>query len=89
MERASQFQVTLDKKRRATFPAQLLGQAGVAEDAELIAHAEGAGRIVVETREAIRRRIRERAAVGRRRVGFRGSAADSLLADRESDASLE
>lgn len=84
----TQYVVKVDNKRRPTLPAQLLADADLPERPDsLIAHADGAGRIVLETPEAIKRRIRQRATAGRQRTGRGDSAAESLLADRAADPS--
>lgn len=80
--------VALDVKRRPTLPAALLEEAGIAPTEALVAHTAGDGVIVLETRAAIRRRLRERYAEGRRRTGRSGSATDELLAERAVDGSL-
>ncbi|WP_459642073.1 hypothetical protein [Kineococcus sp. NUM-3379] len=54
------YPVRLDAKRRPTLPAELLAEAGVSPESELVASTDGAGRIVVETREALVARIRGR-----------------------------
>jgi len=41
-----------------SLPVAVRRQAGIADGAELVAHADGVGRIVIETREAIRARNR-------------------------------
>jgi bifunctional DNA-binding transcriptional regulator/antitoxin component of YhaV-PrlF toxin-antitoxin module len=80
--------VALDVKRRPTLPAALLEEAGIAPTEALVAHSAGEGVIVLETRAAIRRRLRERYAEGRQRVDRSGSAAEELLAERAADSSL-
>jgi bifunctional DNA-binding transcriptional regulator/antitoxin component of YhaV-PrlF toxin-antitoxin module len=82
------YRLTFDSKRRTTWPAQLLAEAGLSPSDELVAHRDAEGRIVVETRAAIKRRIHDRAADGRRRVHYDGNAADELLAERRTDRSL-
>jgi hypothetical protein len=80
--------VALDVKRRPTLPAALLEEAGIVPTEALVAHTAGEGVIVLETRAAIRRRLRERYAEGRRRTGRSGSAMEELLAERAADRSL-
>jgi antitoxin component of MazEF toxin-antitoxin module len=80
--------VALDVKRRPTLPAALLEEAGIAPSDALVAHTAGEGVIVLETRAAIRRRLRERYAEGRRRTGRSGSPVQELLAERAADGSL-
>ncbi len=85
----SQYVLRMDAKRRPTLPAALLEEAALTPGSELIARAEGKGRIVLETPDAIKRRVRERAAAGRRRTGRTDSAVDSLLADRAADGEAD
>lgn len=80
--------VALDVKRRPTLPAALLEEAGIAPNDPLVAHTAAEGVIVLETRAAIRRRLRERYAEGRRRTGASGSPTEELLAERLADGSL-
>lgn len=80
--------VALDVKRRPTLPAALLEEAGIEPTEALVAHSAGEGVIVLETRAAIRRRLRERYADGRRHTERAGSAAEELLAERAEDGSL-
>lgn len=82
-----QYVLRLDAKRRPTLPAALLAEAALKPDSELIARADGAGRIVLETAEAVKRRVRDRAVAGRARTGRTESAVDSLLVDRATDRS--
>jgi hypothetical protein len=84
-----QYHLAVDRKRRSTWPVQLLAEAGLTSEDELVASAdpEQPGRVIVESRETIRRRIRQRAAEGRRRVGYTGSGADDLMKERQRDRS--
>jgi bifunctional DNA-binding transcriptional regulator/antitoxin component of YhaV-PrlF toxin-antitoxin module len=82
------WQVALDAKRRPTLPAALLEEAGISPADALVAHADGEGVIVLETRAAVRRRLQQRYADGRRRAGRTGSAAEELIAERAADHSL-
>jgi bifunctional DNA-binding transcriptional regulator/antitoxin component of YhaV-PrlF toxin-antitoxin module len=73
-----------DGKGRTVIPAALRAEAGIREEGDvLVGHVED-GRLVVETRAAIRRRLREQAAV-RRTEGV----VDRLLAERRADLELE
>jgi bifunctional DNA-binding transcriptional regulator/antitoxin component of YhaV-PrlF toxin-antitoxin module len=87
-QRAS-WPVRLDSRRRPTLPEELLSEAHVGRGEELVAHVESEGRIVLETREAIRRRLRQRFADGRLRVGHTGDPVADLLRERARDASLD
>lgn len=80
--------VALDAKRRPTLPVALLEEAGITPGQPMVAHTGGEGVIVLETRAAIRRRLRERYEQGRQRTGRAGSAAEELIAERAADRSL-
>lgn len=82
------WEVALDSRRRPTLPAELLAAAHVAPDERLVARPDGDGRIVLETRAAIRTRIRARFKEERAREGRKGSAVEELLAERRRDQSL-
>ncbi len=85
----SEYVLTLDRKRRFTVPSRLLAEAEIGEEeVRMVAHADGRGRLVVETRAAIIDRIRQRARQGRDTTNKRESAADTLLSDRAQDVSL-
>lgn len=71
-------------KGRIVLPAALRAEAHIEEGSELIAYVEG-GRIMLETREDVKRRLRAQAAA----AGGRGDAVDGLLADRRADLALE
>jgi bifunctional DNA-binding transcriptional regulator/antitoxin component of YhaV-PrlF toxin-antitoxin module len=81
--------VRLDSRRRPTLPEELLSEARVGRGEELVAHVESEGRIVLETRDAIRRRLRQRFAEGRARVGHGGDPVAALLRERAGDTSLD
>ena len=73
-----------DAKGRTVIPAALRAEAGISEEGDvLVGHVED-GRLVVETRAAVRRRLREQAAA-RRTEGV----VDRLLADRRADLELD
>jgi bifunctional DNA-binding transcriptional regulator/antitoxin component of YhaV-PrlF toxin-antitoxin module len=73
-----------DAKGRTVIPAALRAQAGIREDGDvLVGHVED-GRLVVETRAAVRRRLREQAAACRTE-----GVVDRLLADRAADRELD
>lgn len=58
MQRDTTFRLAIDSKRRITWPVQLLELAGLAATDELIVRVEEEGRLVVESRDAVRRRVR-------------------------------
>jgi bifunctional DNA-binding transcriptional regulator/antitoxin component of YhaV-PrlF toxin-antitoxin module len=73
-----------DAKGRTVIPAALRAQAGILDGGDvLVGHVED-GRLIVETRAAIRRRLREQAAACRAE-----GVVDRLLADRAADLDLE
>lgn len=84
------WEVALDSRRRPTLPAELLAAASVHPDDRLVARADGEGRIVLETRAALRSRVRARARAQEDRAheGGKPSAVDELLAERRRDQSL-
>jgi bifunctional DNA-binding transcriptional regulator/antitoxin component of YhaV-PrlF toxin-antitoxin module len=73
-----------DAKGRTVIPAALRAAAGIREEGDVLVGYVEDGRLVVETRAAIRRRIRAQAAA-RRTEGV----VDRLLADRQADLELE
>jgi bifunctional DNA-binding transcriptional regulator/antitoxin component of YhaV-PrlF toxin-antitoxin module len=73
-----------DAKGRTVIPAALRAQAGIRNDGDvLVGHVED-GRLVVETRAAVRRRLRDQAAACRAE-----GVVDRLLADRQADLELD
>jgi bifunctional DNA-binding transcriptional regulator/antitoxin component of YhaV-PrlF toxin-antitoxin module len=73
-----------DAKGRTVIPAALRAQAGIREDGDvLVGHVED-GRLIVETRTAVRRRLREQAAACQAE-----GVVDRLRADREADLELD
>jgi AbrB family looped-hinge helix DNA binding protein len=74
----------IDAKGRTVIPAALRAQAGIREGGDvLVGHVEE-GRLIVETREAVKRRLRDQAAASRAEGVVAG-----LLADRAADAELD
>ncbi len=71
-------------KGRVVLPVALRAEAHLEEGDELIAYVEG-GRITMETRDDVRRRLRALAAEAR----TRGDVVEGLLADRRADLALE
>jgi bifunctional DNA-binding transcriptional regulator/antitoxin component of YhaV-PrlF toxin-antitoxin module len=85
----STFRVRLDTKRRPTLPARLLEDAGLAGVEELVARADGCGRIVLEDPAAMLSALQDRLAAALETLGESSeSIVDSLLADRAADTSL-
>jgi bifunctional DNA-binding transcriptional regulator/antitoxin component of YhaV-PrlF toxin-antitoxin module len=73
-----------DAKGRTVIPASLRVQAGIKGDGDLlVGHVED-GRLIIETRAAIRRRLQAQAAA----TGADG-VVDRLLADRRADMDSE
>lgn len=82
---AAHWKVRLDDRRRPTLPEELLEAAGIPLGAELTARVVDDGMIVLETRDAVRERIRRRMAplkTGRSEV-------DDFLAERRVAALRE
>jgi AbrB family looped-hinge helix DNA binding protein len=73
-----------DAKGRTVIPAALRAEAGIREGGDvLVGHVED-GRLIVETRAAIRQRLRGQAAACRT-----DGVVDRLLADRRADLELD
>ena len=73
-----------DAKGRTVIPAALRVQAGIREGGDgLVGHTED-GRLVVETRAAVRHRLKKQAAACRAE-----GAVDRLLTDRQADLALD
>ncbi len=86
----SAFRVHLDTKRRPTLPARLIQDAGLVGVDELVARADGPGRIVLEDPAAMLSALQDRVAAARKASGGHAeSMVDSLLADRAADTSLQ
>ncbi|MGH2728092.1 MAG: AbrB/MazE/SpoVT family DNA-binding domain-containing protein [Actinomycetota bacterium] len=82
---SSSFPVRVGNKGRIVLPAQLRAAISVAEGDELIARAEGRGRLVIETRTAIKERLHRQAAAARAKPGV----VERLRSDRRADARLD
>lgn len=83
------YRVRLDSRRRPTLPAALLDEAGIDDGGvELVARAEGPGRIVLENPLSLLREVQ--AAIAAEMVENRDTAdlAMELIAERQLDASL-
>lgn len=73
-----------DAKGRTVIPATLREQAGIREGGDTLVGYVEDGRLVIETRAAVRRRVRAQAAA----TGAKG-VVDRLLADRRADRERE
>jgi AbrB family looped-hinge helix DNA binding protein len=73
-----------DAKGRTVIPAVLREQAGIREGGDVLVGYVEEGRLVIETRAAIRRRVRAQAAA----TGASG-VVDGLFADRRADLERE
>ena len=82
------FRVRLDGKRRPTLPAELLRIAHLESARELVAYADGVGRIVLEDPAAGLASFQALVRSGLADTGFEGDLAEDLLADRASDTTL-
>lgn len=82
------FVLTMDAKGRTSWPQSLREQAHLHPGDTLVARVTGEGQVVVETRDAVKQRMRRRAARGRERTDTTESLSESLLADRRADRSL-
>jgi hypothetical protein len=83
------YRVQVDAKRRPTLPAALLAEARIDPSHELVARADGLGRIVLEDPLAVLASFQADVLAGKSRLGNQGSVVEELLADRAADASSE
>lgn len=81
------YRVRVDGKRRPTLPAALLAEAGIDVTHDLVAHADGLGRIVLEDPLALLAAFQDDVLAGKGAHGTDGSLVADLLADRAADAS--
>ncbi|MGH9092817.1 MAG: hypothetical protein ACRDZR_15790 [Acidimicrobiales bacterium] len=89
LARPGAYRVHLDAKRRPTLPAQLLAQAGVAGERDLIAHVISPGRILLEDPALAFSELQEQVASQLDAAGQTVDAlVESLFADRAADTSL-
>jgi bifunctional DNA-binding transcriptional regulator/antitoxin component of YhaV-PrlF toxin-antitoxin module len=79
------FAFRLGNKGRAVIPAALRAQARLSEGETLLARVDEQGRVVIETREAIKLRLRHQAALAK----ADGGVVERLLADRRADIEIE
>jgi AbrB family looped-hinge helix DNA binding protein len=78
------FAFRTDAKGRTVIPAALRAQVGVREGGDVLVGYVEDGRLVIETRAAIKRRLRDQAAA----TGASG-VVDGLLADRRAELERE
>ncbi len=86
---ANAYQVKVDAKRRPTLPAVLLAEAGINPGHELVARAQGQGRIMLEDPMAVLAAFQDEVLAGKSENGVTGSLADELLVERANDGSLD
>ena len=84
------YRVRLDSRRRPTLPTALLDEAGIdGEGVELIARAEGPGRIVLENPLSLLREVQAAIAAEMEDNHDTVDLAMELIAERKFDASLQ
>lgn len=81
------YRVRIDAKRRPTLPAALLDEAQIDATHELVAHADGLGRIVLEDPLAVLAAFQDDVLAGKTAMGNDTSLVSDLLADRAGDRS--
>jgi hypothetical protein len=84
----SSYRLHLDARRRPTLPPALLEEAGIDPSHELVAHADGRGRLVLEDPLVALAAFQDAVAEGLRQEGHDGSLIDDLLAERAADTSF-
>ena len=84
------YPVRLDNRRRPTLPTALLEEAGISVGLqELVARADGPGRVVLEDPAALLAALQENVAAHKRNRKMDGSLVDRLLQERRQDKSLK
>lgn len=78
--------LVVGKKGRVVIPASVRKEAGISEGSELTVRLGDHGQVVLESKEAIKKRIRARSANASIRPD--SSVVDELLAERRTDQSL-
>jgi len=85
----STFSVRLDSKRRPTLPARLLEEAGLSGATDLVARADGPGRIVLEDPASMLHSLQQRLTDSLKESAATPSmAVDSLFATRDADTRI-
>ncbi len=83
------YPVRLDDRRRPTLPSALLEEAGIMVGSqELVAYADGPGRVVLEDPTALLGALQKSVAAQKRERHIGGSLVDHLLEGRRDDKSL-
>ena len=84
------YRVRLDNRRRPTLPTALLDEAGIVDQgAELIARADGLGRIVLEDPLSLLREVQATIAAEIVEIHDTTDMAMELIAERQLDTSLQ
>lgn len=83
------YRIRVDAKRRPTLPAALLAEAKIDASHDLVAHADGLGRIVLEDPLAVLAAFQDDVLAGKVEQGTDGSLVEDLLADRAADGSTD
>ncbi len=84
MAHGDAYRLVVEERGRVVIPAELRRSLGIAAGAELVAHVEPPGRIVLEDRRALVARLR-----GSWGKAPGGSAVEELLAERRAEAARE
>lgn len=87
-ELAARADVAVGADGRVTIPAQLRQAVGIEPGSNLVAYLER-GRVVLEDRAHLLRRVQDEAIAAAEAAGHTDSAVDSLLADRRAEAGRE
>lgn len=72
------------KKGRVVLPVSIRREAGITEGSELTGRVTQSGQVILETKDTIKQRIRQRAAAADNTT----SVVDQLLEERKADRSL-
>jgi AbrB family looped-hinge helix DNA binding protein len=84
VSRADPYRLVVEERGRVVIPAELRRALGIEAGAELVAHVEPPGRIVLEDRRGLLARLR-----GSWGKAPAGSAVEELLAERRAAAAQE
>lgn len=77
--------ITVGNKGRVVVPKSIRDEVGLEEGVRVSAYVDDLGRIILETPDAVKARVRRRASQA---VDIPGSAVDQLLEERARDTSL-